>query len=108
MLWTVFFLLVSFFAIVGVIEFVVCIMETISTRTTKSLKELTIVADIDGTEPHVEFVLSSLRIMADRIAFKNVTTQVCIRDLGVDEDTYQRILDYIEENSGIYLIEKEK
>ena len=108
MLWTVLFVLVSFFSIIGVMEFVMCIMEMIATRTTKSLKSLKIVADIEGNEPNVEFVLSSLKIMADRIAFRNVTTQVCVCDAGVDEITYQRLVDYINENSDIYLIEKEK
>ncbi len=108
MLWTLFFVLVSFFAIIGLMEFVACIIEIISTRSTKSLQEIRIVADIKGYEPHVEFVLGSLGIMAERIAFKNVRTKICVRNLGTEETTYQRIKDYVEENSDIYLIEKDE
>ena len=108
MLWTVLFVVVSFFAIIGVMEFVMCIMEMIATRTTKSLRAIRMVVDVEGNEPNVEFVLSSLKVMAERIAFRNATTQVCVRNVGVDEVTYQRILDYTEENSDIYLIEKDE
>lgn len=108
MLWTIFFVLASFFAIIGLMEFVACIIEIIATRSTKSLQEIRIVADIKGYEPHVEFVLGSLGIIADRIGFKNVMTKVCIRDLGTEETTYQRIKEYIEENSNIYLIENDE
>lgn len=107
MLWTIFFVMVSFFAIIGVMEFSACIIEMISTHTTKSVREIRVVADMEGNEPHLEFVLGSLVILADRIAFKNVETKVCIRDKGLDRETYQRILDYIEENSNIYLIEND-
>jgi len=106
-LWTIFFVMLSFFAIIGVMEFSACIIEMISTRTTKTVKEIRIVADMEGKEPHLEFVLGSLGILADRIAFKNVDTKVCVRDKGLDPETYQRIEDYIEENSNIYLIEND-
>lgn len=106
MWWTLLFVLISFFAIIGLMEFVMCIMETVSMRSTRSLQAIRIVADIKGCEPHIEFVLSSLGIMAERIAFKDVTTQVCVRNLGTDQTTYERIKEYAQENPNIYLIEK--
>ena len=108
MLWTVFFVLASFFAIIGLMEFVMCMIEIISTRSTKSLKEIRIVADIEGHEKNVEFVLGSLCVMAERITFKNAVTKVLIHADNADIATYQRIKDYVEENSGIYLIEKDE
>ncbi len=108
MLWTVFFVLASFFAIIGLMEFVMCMIEIISTRSTRSLKEIRIVADIEGHEKNVEFVLGSLCIMAERITFKNAVTKVLIHADNADVATYQRIKDYVEENSGIYLIENDE
>ena len=108
MLWTVFFVLASFFAIIGLMEFVMCIIEIVSTRSTKSLTDIRIVADIQGYEKNVEFVLGSLCVMAERITFKNATTKVLIRAANADKPTYQRIKDYVEENSGIYLIENDE
>lgn len=108
MIWTIFFVVVSFFAIIGVMEFAACIIELVSTASTKSIQEIRIVADINGTEPHIEFVLGSLGVMAERIAFKNVTTRICIRDLGMDAETSERIREYIKENSNIYLIENDE
>ncbi len=105
MLWTVFFVLASFFAIIGLMEFVMCMIEIISTRSTKSLKEIRIVADIEGHEENVEFILGSLCVMAERITFKNAVTKVLIQATDADKATYERIKDYVEENSGIYLIE---
>ena len=107
MIWTILFVLFSFFAIIGLMEFVMCIMETVSMRTTRSIEDIRIVVDIKGCEPHIEFLLSTLSIMADRIAFKDITTKVCIRNLGTDQTTYQRLKEYIEENPNIKLIEKD-
>lgn len=108
MLWTVFFVLASFFAIIGLMEFVMCIMEIISTRSTKSLTDIQIVANIQGYEKNVEFVLGSLCVMAQRITFKNATTKVMVCAKEADKSTYQRIKEYVEENSGIYLIENDE
>ena len=45
--------------------------------------------------------------MAERIAFKNLTTHIVVRDKGIDQDTYERIKEYMQENTLISLIEKE-
>ena len=108
MLWTILLVLVSFFSIIGLMEFVMCVMETISMRSTHSMTDIRIEIDLSGSEPHVDFLLNSLTVMAQQISFKNLTTFVCIHDCGMDEDTYQKVKAYCAENSTVYLIENEK
>ncbi len=107
MLWTILLVLVSFFAIIGLMEFLMCIMESVSMRGNDSLQDIRIEVDLAGHEPHVDFLLSSLTVMAQRISFKNLTTFVFIHDCGMDEDTYKKVRQYCSENSTVYLIENE-
>ncbi len=108
MLWTIFWVLISFFAIIGVMEFMMCVIELISMRTTRTVKDISLVVRLRGEEKNVEFLLSSLCVMAERIAFKNLTTKVVIYDEGIAEHTYQRICSFAEENPTISLIENKK
>lgn len=108
MLVTLLFVLMSFFAIIGLMEFILCIMETVAMHNTDSLEDVRIEVDMAGNEPHVDFLLSSLTVMAGRIAFRNLTTKVYIRDKGIDLSTYQKIAEYCNENSTVYLIEKDE
>lgn len=107
MLWTIFLVVISFFAIIGLMEFVMCILETIAMRTNRSLADISITVDLKGKDDHIEFLLNSLSVMAERIAFKNLTTHIVVRDKGIDQDTYERIKEYMQENTLISLIEKE-
>ena len=55
MLWTIFMVLTSFFAIIGIMEFIMCIIETISMRTNRSVTAIRLVADLQGEEKNPEF-----------------------------------------------------
>lgn len=108
MLWTIFLVVISFFAIIGLMEFIMCILETVAMRTNRSLEDVSLTVDLRGREDNIEFLLNSLCVMAERIAFKNLTTHVVVRDKGIEQDTYERIRAYMEENPNISLIEKEE
>lgn len=108
MLWTIFWVVVSFFSIIGLMEFIMCIIESIAMRTNRSLCKISLVAEMSGEDANVEFLLNSLCVMAERIAFKNLVTHVIIRDRGISETTYDRIVKYMEENPNISLIEKDE
>ena len=108
MLWTIFLVVISFFAIIGLMEFIMCILETVAMRTNRSLEDVSLTVDLRGREDNIEFLLNSLCVMAERIAFKNLTTHVVVRDKGIEQDTYERIRAYMEENPNLSLIEKEE
>ncbi|MBQ6947366.1 MAG: hypothetical protein IJN42_04885 [Clostridia bacterium] len=108
MLWTICLVVISFFAIIGLMEFIMCVLETVAMRSTNSLEDVSITVDLRGKEENIEFLLNSLSVMAERIAFKNLTTRIVVRDYGIDEDTYQKIKHYAEGNPIISLIEKDK
>ncbi len=108
MLWTIVLVVISFFAIIGLMEFIMCILESVAMRTIRSLESVNLTVKIRGREENIEFLLNSLCIMAERIAFKNLTTGVQIFDEGMDEDTYRCVKKYMEENPTISLIEKDQ
>ena len=108
MLWTIFWVIVSFFSIIGLMEFIMCIIESISMRTNRSLSKVSLVVEMSGEDENVEFLLSSLCVMAERIAFKDLMTHVVVCDRGISRTTYDRIQKYIEENPNIYFIEKDE
>ena len=107
MLWIVLLVVVSFFSVIGVMEFLMCILEFTATRRVKSVRNIHIRADLSGNEPHVEFLLGTLMLMAERISFKDPTT-VCIQDAGMDAETLGRVREYVKENPNVILIEKEE
>lgn len=98
----------SFFAIIGIMEFVLCIFESIAMYGNRSVCGIRIVADMRGREKNVEFLLDSLKLLSERIVFRNLTTEVHIRDCGVDTETLEQIKRYINENQNISLIENEE
>ena len=106
MVWMILLIAVSFFSVIGIMEFLMCVLEFFAMRRTKSVKDIRIEATIEGMEPHVEFLLGSLSLKAERIFFRDLTTKVCVRDGGMDAETLERVREYVKENPAVYLIEK--
>lgn len=107
MLWTILWIILSFFALIGVIEFILCIMETISMYSTKSLKSVSLTVHMTGHEPHVAFLLDSLQIMAQRIMFNRTVTKVCVIDAGMDETSRVQVEEYVKRHGDVVFVENE-
>lgn len=104
-MWTIVWIFISFFAVIGVVEFTFSILEAFSMYSTKSVEEIALEVHIKGKEPHVGFVLSSLLIMAERISINRKVARVKVYDAGMDEETLLQVKEYIERNEGVVLVE---
>ena len=100
MIKTLFLIILSFFAVLGFIECFVTALETYSVSKYKPRK-ITIVAELDDRIKDVCFLMNTLLLQAERIRYKDVQTQVVIKDCGIDENTYEEIYAFCLENNNI-------
>lgn len=101
MLKTILLIILSFFAVIGFIEFVLTMLETLSTYKYKEITNITLTAHLDGAVKNVVFLLNTLLIQAERISYKNSVTHVVVKADGVDEATYSEIYAFCLENDNI-------
>ncbi len=107
MLKTVFLILLSFFAVIGIIECILCLIETIANSKFKSVKQLKLTATISGSENNVNFLLNTLSLYAQRINFKHIQTNVIIDAQLADDATKLAVEKYCLQNSNIVLESKD-
>ncbi len=98
---TIMVIILSFFAVIGFFECILSMLETISTARYKNIKNLSLVVDLTGHIDDISFLLNTLMLQAERITYKNLETRVVVRDLGLDEFTYQQIHTFCLENENI-------
>ena len=103
MIKTVVIIIISFFAVIGFLECILTMLETISTLKYKNFNAQYLTAELEGNVPNVNFLLGTLLLQAERISYKNVLPSVVIKDVGLDENTYSQIRDYCLENDNIML-----
>lgn len=101
MLKTILLIIVSFFAVIGFLECLVVMLETVSFCKYDNISKISIVAKLKGNVPDAPFLLNTLLIQADKIRYKNVDTVVVIKDDGLDDATYSQIYEFCLENDNI-------
>ena len=101
MIKTVLLIIFSFFAVIGIIECFVVMIETLSMSKYNNIKKIAITTTLEGNIPDVTFFLNTLLLQAERIRYKNVDTKVVIRDEGLDDYTYSQIYEFCVENDNI-------
>ena len=101
MLKTAIIIVLSFFAVIGFIECVLSLLETVSTSRYKKIKDIALVVELSGCIDNVTFLLNTLLLQAERINYRDTATRVVIRDCGLDESTFYEIHSFCEENDNI-------
>lgn len=101
MLKTAIIIILSFFAVIGFIECVLSLLETVSTSRYRKIKDIALVVGLSGSIENVTFLLNTLLLQAERISYRDAVTQVVIRDCGLDECTYSEIHSFCQENDNI-------
>ena len=100
MLWTVALIILSFFAVLGVILCVITLIETVSVnRYTPDDAVLSV--SLGGAIENVPFLLNTLLLQAGRIRYRGVVTRVVVVDVGMDERTLTQVRDFCKENDNI-------
>lgn len=101
MLKTAIIIILSFFAVIGFIECILSMLETVSTLRYGKIKDISLVVELSGRIDDITFLLNTLLLQAERISYRDIQTHVVIRDCGLDECTYSEIYSFCEENDNI-------
>ena len=84
-------IILSFFAVIGLIECVLSMLEAVSISKYRKIKDISLVVELTGKIDNVTFLLNTLLLQAQRINYRDTQTRVIIRDSGLDETTYSEI-----------------
>ncbi len=96
-------IILSFFSVIGVIECILSLLETVSTSRYRHIGGVALTVELSGEIENITFLLNTLLLQAERICYKNVRTRVVIRDCGLSETTYAEITAFCRENDNIML-----
>ncbi len=106
MLKTIFILVISFFAVIGILECFLNALECMSVAKYESVTKLELKAELSGHIEDVAFLLNTLMLQSERIRYKASDTKVIIVDNGLDDDTYDQILQFCYLNNNISMEKK--
>jgi len=102
MLKTIVLIVISFFAVLGLLEIFVGILESISVSK-YNVSDVSITVSLSGEVEDVVFLLNTLLLQAEKIKYNSSITKVIIRDCGIAESTYKQIYDFCLLNKNIYV-----
>lgn len=101
MLYTALLIIMSFFAVIGFLECILTLLETISTSKYKTINKVSLVVGLSGRIENITFLLNTLILQAERINYKTAQTDVIVKDLGLDAVTLDEIHNFCLENTNI-------
>ncbi len=101
MLKSILLILMSFFAVVGFLECLIVMLETISSCKYKEISDICLKVELKGSIENVKFLLDTLTLQAERISYNSNPTRVVIKNAGLDENTYAQIYTFCLENDNI-------
>lgn len=107
MLWVLFWLTVSMFAVLGLLEAIVTVLELIALRNVSAVGSATLRVELMGEEGNVEYLLNTLCLMAERLDIGPVEARLEIVDVGMEHKTRQRVLEFCEKNPWVRFTESE-
>lgn len=101
MLWVI----VSFFAVIGLLECILGVLELLALRRVHSICRATFRVELSGDEPHMEYLLNTLSLMADRVDVGERETVLEIVDRGLSPVSRREVLQYCEKNPWVMFTE---
>ena len=101
MLKSILLILMSFFAVVGFLECIIVMLETVSSCKFTQISDICLQVELKGTIDNVKFLLDTLTLQAERISYNSIVTRVVIKNAGLDENTYAQIYAFCLENDNI-------
>ncbi len=106
MLKTIFLIVISFFAVIGILECFLNALESVSVSKYDCVEQIELRVDVSGHIDDVAFLLNTLMLQGERIRYKSSDTKVTIVDNGLDDDTYNQVLQFCYANNNISIEKK--
>ena len=98
--------LISFFAVIGVFECILEILDWCSFRKTRSVERVMLQVTLKGEVPNAEYLLNALCLKAERADIGKAETALTVIDGGLTADSKERILRYCEKNPWVIFTEQ--
>lgn len=102
MLKAIVLIIVSFFAVLGLLEIVISLLESYSVSN-YNVDDVSITVCLSGEIENVTFLLNTLLMQAERIDYKCGVTKVVIKDCGIYPNTYNAIKEFCMTNNNIFV-----
>ena len=96
---------VCFFAVIGILECLLGLLDWITFRKVKSVRETVLRVCLEGTVENTEYLLNSLCLKAEKTDVGAVETRIEILDGGLCEETRREIRSYCEKNPWVIFTE---
>ena len=93
MLKAIVLIIVSFFAVLGLLEIVISMLENYSVSN-YNVSDVSLTVSLSGEIDNVTFLLNTLLLQAEKINYKNGPTRIVIKDCGIYPDTYNAIKEF--------------
>ncbi len=101
MLWHAFWILVSFFAVIGLLECILGVVELLSLWRVRSVQKIVLQISLSGEESNVEYLLNTLCLKAGRLDVGEREAVLEVVDEGLAEQTREDVLEYCEKNPWV-------
>lgn len=101
MLWVIFWVLVSFFAVVGLMESLLFLLEIVALRRISSIRKVSLRVELSGDAENTEYVLNTLSLLLNRVDIGDEEAILEISDGGISDRMRADILEYCEKNPWV-------
>ena len=98
----------SFFAVIGLMECILGVLELLSLRRIHSVKRVVLRVEVAGEEPKAEYLLNTLCLKADRMSIGGLEAEIEVADGGMTPETHRAVAEYCEKNPWVLFTEKPK
>lgn len=105
MLWVIFWVLVSFFAVVGLMECMLFLLETVALRRISSIAGVTLQVELRDDSENAEYILNTLSLLMSRVDVGDREIILEIKDGGISAPMRAEILEYCEKNPWVRFTE---
>lgn len=101
MFYYVFWVVTSLFAVIGVLHCLLGVVEAWSLHRNRTVCRAVLQIELRGEEPHTEYLLNTLSVVAGRLAVGTVEAELELKDSGLSEKTRREVAEYCEKNPWV-------
>ena len=103
MVWVI----LSFFAVIGVLQCVLGVLEMLSLRRVQSVGKTVFRVELSGDEPNMEYLLNTLLLKAEQLNVGSRETMLEIVNKGLSPASRREVKLYCEKNPWVLFTEPE-
>jgi hypothetical protein len=106
--WCIFWILLSLFAVFGLIEALVETVQLLALRKNRSVRRATVRIVLAGEEPYPEYLLNTLSLLSDRLSSGPIEPILELVDGGMSLEFRRCALEYCEKNPWVQFTDGEE